>query len=178
MPVLTDVNPEQTRSNRKVRDSNPRNSPEYCSPFIRAARGSVRACLIGLHGTFNEHQAGHRPEAGAARPEADTDRGPPFGSVVRVGRPRKLCEALDLHMRRHGDTAYRVRKALCSKGATVNVTTLGTWRRGSKTPSDYASTLCGQAGRHAAQADSSAHRPLATHTDQGSNQPRALVLAG
>lgn len=53
--------------------------------------------------------------------------------------PESFAEALDLHMRRHGDTAYRLRKALCSKGATVNVTTLGTWRRGSKTPGDASS---------------------------------------
>jgi len=46
------------------------------------------------------------------------------------------------------------------------------------TPRDYASTFYGQAGRHAAQADSSAHRPIATQLDQGSNQPRTLVLAG
>ena len=46
------------------------------------------------------------------------------------------------------------------------------------TPRDYASTFYGQAGRHAAQADSSAHRPIATHKDQGSNQPRTLVIAG
>ena len=46
------------------------------------------------------------------------------------------------------------------------------------TPRDYASTFYGQAGRCAAQADSSAHRPITTHKDQGSNQPRTLVIAG
>ncbi|SFK70518.1 integrase core domain-containing protein, partial [Caulobacter sp. UNC279MFTsu5.1] len=66
---------------------------------------------------------------------------------------------------------------------------LETWRRdynerrphsklGWMTPREYASAFCGETGRHAAQADSSAHRPLATHQHQGSNQPRTLVLAG
>jgi hypothetical protein len=53
--------------------------------------------------------------------------------------PESFAEALDLHMRRHGDTGYRLRKALSLKGPTVNVTTLGTWRRGSKTPGDASS---------------------------------------
>ena len=66
---------------------------------------------------------------------------------------------------------------------------LETWRRdynerrphsklGWMTPREYASVFCGEAGRHAAQADSSARRPLATHQHQGSNQPRTLVIAG
>jgi len=53
--------------------------------------------------------------------------------------PESFAEALDLHMRRHGDTGYRLGKALSSEGPTVNLTTLGTWRRGSKTPSDASS---------------------------------------
>jgi putative transposase len=46
------------------------------------------------------------------------------------------------------------------------------------TPRDYASAICGDAGDRAAQPDGSAHRPLATPADQGSDQPRTLVMAG
>jgi putative transposase len=46
------------------------------------------------------------------------------------------------------------------------------------TPRDYASALSGESGRHAAQPDGSAHRPLATPDDEGSDQPRTLVMAG
>jgi putative transposase len=46
------------------------------------------------------------------------------------------------------------------------------------TPRDYARAISGESGRHAAQPDGSAHRPLATHDDQGSDQPRTLVMAG
>lgn len=64
---------------------------------------------------------------------------------------------------------------------------LETWRRNERrphsklgwmTPREYPSAFCGEIGRHAAQADSSAHRPLASRQHQGSNQPRALVMAG
>ena len=66
---------------------------------------------------------------------------------------------------------------------------LETWRRdyneqrphsklGWMTPRDYASAICGEPGRHAAQPDGSARRPLATPNDQGSDQPRTLVMAG
>ena len=46
------------------------------------------------------------------------------------------------------------------------------------TPRDYARAISGESGRHAAQPDGSAHRPLATPDDQGSDQPRTLVMAG
>ncbi|WP_211353856.1 hypothetical protein, partial [Phreatobacter oligotrophus] len=46
------------------------------------------------------------------------------------------------------------------------------------TPRAYASALCGDVGRHAAQADSYARRPLATHLNEGSDQPRTLAPAG
>ena len=47
-----------------------------------------------------------------------------------------FAEALELHMQRHGDSAYRLQKALAANGPTVNVTTLRMWRIGSKAPSD------------------------------------------
>jgi putative transposase len=46
------------------------------------------------------------------------------------------------------------------------------------TPRDYARAISGESGRHAAQPDGSAHRPLATHLNPGSDQPRTLVMAG
>lgn len=46
------------------------------------------------------------------------------------------------------------------------------------TPRAHASALCGEVGRHAAQADSYARRPLATQMKEGSDQPRTLAPAG
>ena len=42
-------------------------------------------------------------------------------------------------------------------------------RLGWMTPRDYASTIRGETRRHAAQPDGSARRPLATHTNEGSD---------
>ena len=50
--------------------------------------------------------------------------------------PESFAEALDLHMQRHGDSAYHLQKALAAKGPIVNVTTLRMWRLGSKAPND------------------------------------------
>jgi putative transposase len=46
------------------------------------------------------------------------------------------------------------------------------------TPLGYARALCGESGRHAANPDHSARRPLATHDNEGSDQLRTLVLPG
>lgn len=46
------------------------------------------------------------------------------------------------------------------------------------TPRDYARALSEESGRHAANPDISARRPLAAPADQGSDQPRTLVMAG
>ncbi len=46
------------------------------------------------------------------------------------------------------------------------------------TPRAYASAIRGETGRHAAQPDGSARRPLATHDHEGSDQPRTLVMPG
>lgn len=42
--------------------------------------------------------------------------------------------ALALHMRRHGDTAHRLRRALAHGGHDLDTTTIGMWRRGIKAP--------------------------------------------
>ena len=46
------------------------------------------------------------------------------------------------------------------------------------TPAAYARALCGEAGRHAANPDHSARRPLASDDHDGSDQLRTLVMAG
>ena len=46
------------------------------------------------------------------------------------------------------------------------------------TPRGYASALSGEGGRDAALRWGSAPRPLATHQQKGSDQPRTLVAAG
>ena len=67
--------------------------------------------------------------------------------------------------------------------------TLEAWRRdyneqrphsklGWMTPGDYAFALSGEIGRHAAQYGNYAHRPIATPSQQGSDQSRTLVMAG
>src|ERR1700677_4423188 len=46
------------------------------------------------------------------------------------------------------------------------------------TPRDYAGSIRGETGGHAAQPDGFARRPLATPTNEGSDPPRTLVIAG
>jgi putative transposase len=46
------------------------------------------------------------------------------------------------------------------------------------TPRAYASAISGETGDRAAQPGGSARTPLATHENEGSNQPRTLVMAG
>jgi hypothetical protein len=48
--------------------------------------------------------------------------------------PHDFHEALDLHMRRHGDTSYGLRAAICTKSDKLNHTTVAAWRRGAKSP--------------------------------------------
>lgn len=52
----------------------------------------------------------------------------------RTFEPEGFAEALDAEMRRHGDTVWSLHKALLAKGATIDRTTLGAWRRDAKTP--------------------------------------------
>ena len=48
--------------------------------------------------------------------------------------PHTFTEALSLHMRRHGDTVYRLHKTLVSQGSDVDQKTILDWRRGKKAP--------------------------------------------
>lgn len=48
--------------------------------------------------------------------------------------PDSFCEALDLHMRRHGETSTVLHAAICAPGETLNRSTIAVWRRGAKAP--------------------------------------------
>ncbi len=50
-----------------------------------------------------------------------------------------FAEALDMQMSRHGDTAYRLHKAVAFAGGLTDRTTLVAWRRGRKAPQTPAS---------------------------------------
>lgn len=53
--------------------------------------------------------------------------------------PGTFVEALELHMRRHGDTSYRLHRALIQAGARLDERTLGRWRAGRKSPNSASS---------------------------------------
>lgn len=78
-----------------------------------------------------------RPERRGRKPKPIEDK--PKALWTEWVDPESFAEALDLHMQRHGDTAYHLQKALAAKGPTVNVTTLRMWRLGSKAPNDVPS---------------------------------------
>jgi hypothetical protein len=48
--------------------------------------------------------------------------------------PEEFHEALSLHMKRHGDTSYRLRAAICARPDDLHRTTISSWRRGLKSP--------------------------------------------
>lgn len=48
--------------------------------------------------------------------------------------PEDFAEAIDLHMRRHNDTGYGLRRAVCGRDDKVESTTFTAWRRGDKAP--------------------------------------------
>ena len=45
-----------------------------------------------------------------------------------------FSQALDLHMRRHGDTGYGLHRAVCQRDDRIDMTTFTAWRRGQKAP--------------------------------------------
>ena len=53
--------------------------------------------------------------------------------------PQDFATALDAEMARHGDSIWSLHKALSVKGATIDRTTLGAWRRNAKAPENAAS---------------------------------------
>jgi hypothetical protein len=55
--------------------------------------------------------------------------------------PEGFADALDLHMRRHGDTTYRLHKAIIRLRSGLERTTLREWRRGNKVSNTTASLV-------------------------------------
>ena len=53
--------------------------------------------------------------------------------------PVAFADALDLHMRRHGDTAYQLRRAVCDPATAIDMSTFKVWRHGLKAPRGAAS---------------------------------------
>ncbi|MDB5578149.1 MAG: hypothetical protein JWR80_3325 [Bradyrhizobium sp.] len=53
--------------------------------------------------------------------------------------PDTFCEALELHMRRHGDSCRHLHKVIAHAGGSIDRMTLHVWRRGKKSPRDIAS---------------------------------------
>ena len=51
-----------------------------------------------------------------------------------VEDPHAFADALDLQMRRHGDSAYSLHRAVRAKGGVADRTTITGWRRGAKQP--------------------------------------------
>lgn len=73
-----------------------------------------------------------------ARRRADIDRFPePHWREWK--EPSTFREALDLHMRRHGDGPGQLRNAIVSPGDTLNWYTIRSWRRGQREPQSAAS---------------------------------------
>ncbi len=68
---------------------------------------------------------GRRPEPVTPYPEASPE---PWED------PPGFKAALDLHMRRHGDSVYRLHRALLARGGRISSSTLAVWRRGGKAP--------------------------------------------
>lgn len=86
-----------------------------------------------------------RPAASQSAPSAPSGGGrpgPPARPVIEhppalwdhVVAPLGFAAALDAEMRRHGDSAWSLHKALVAKGSTIDRTTLRTWRRNAKAP--------------------------------------------
>lgn len=57
----------------------------------------------------------------------------------RVEAPGDFAAAFDAEIRRHGDSVWGLHKATTAKSGTVDRTTLGAWRRGTKGPQTPAS---------------------------------------
>ncbi|QIB36394.1 hypothetical protein G3A50_20290 [Ancylobacter pratisalsi] len=83
------------------------------------------------------------PHRGADQPEAiPRRRGPRAKPIIEFpesdGRPwtdpPSFADALDLHMRRHGDTAKHLARVLEASATQVDATALNLWRRGVKVP--------------------------------------------
>lgn len=57
--------------------------------------------------------------------------------------PGDFHAALDLQMKRHGDTTYRMNKALAAAGLSIDPHAIAAWRTGAKTPGAYLQSAIG-----------------------------------
>ena len=69
--------------------------------------------------------AGRPPRPVVEHPESLWDR---------IDGPAGFAAALDAEMKRHGDSAWSLHKALLVQGAVIDRTTLRAWRRNAKAP--------------------------------------------
>lgn len=100
--------------------------------LVVRARDALRPGLAALR---RELRAPPAPTAGRKRRapgSAPVQHPEPL--TLSWADPPDLHEALALHMRRHGDTAHHLRRALLAQGLRIDETTLGDWRRGRKAP--------------------------------------------
>lgn len=58
----------------------------------------------------------------------------PAAAIEAWDDPSGFAEALNFHMKRHGDTGWNLHKAIVLPGETFDRTTLSAWRRGRKAP--------------------------------------------
>ena len=99
----------------------------------------LRAYALPAQHRKSEHSPA-RAELGDGQPRRRPGRRPlaivtlPAADPEPWDDPECFRAALDLHMRRHGDTAYMLHRALVARGGRVALSTLATWRRGGKAP--------------------------------------------
>ena len=126
---------------------------------LKAARSALQPGLDAIDRTLKTlprsiRHATRRPTAGAAQtgatvvavirppeivaPAPSTTRARPVASLVPSSgpwtAPETFDEALSFHMRRYGDTALGLHKAIIGKGETTDVRTLNSWRQGRTSP--------------------------------------------
>lgn len=82
-------------------------------------------CTIDAVSILGARKRGPKPTPPVLRPVA---------SSAEWRDPEGFRAALDLHMRRHGDTCYGLQKALLAQGVRISTSTLAMWRRGGKAP--------------------------------------------
>ena len=151
-PILAALQRELERApeRKQQRPVSPARSPDRRPRSINEVAASADeakgtpAATLG-HG----RRSGHPP---TARPQSSTIERPKAIVPKRRGRARKLRvqappalwdawddpdtfhEALDLHMRRHGEGSYPLRASIVRPGDTLHSSTIAAWRSGMKAP--------------------------------------------
>lgn len=99
-------------------------------PLKPTKTGDVRGALKAHTANSNSTKRGRRPDPIVEFPEP---------LWTEWDDPAEFAEALDLHMRRHGDSSYRLKKALCRPKDKIDLRTICAWREGVKVPQAAAS---------------------------------------